>query len=485
MKTFNETLKINNTKRKLFETFVLMSRNGIDPMRFVDWYTLDGIEKQNQGLLVEASEEWLISEGWWDNIKAGANAVGRGIANVATGNVAGGAPGAPGTPHAGGHEGKPGEEGKPADPMAGHMKNAHTALDSLSKRMGNSKGLAQELGGQQFQSMVANLMYMIQNNQVVQQGDPATATAAPTAAPTAHPPTAKPAAEPHDQFGAGPEIGPHSESNGFTNFTGKIRLRNEIKTGLRELQEYNVNPVKFVDWYIEEGQYLNENAVGDWFGRQWAGLGGAFSGKGYSAAGQEWQQGKDKKRDDEAVQQAINTLWQFEREMKAANVNFTPDFAKTLNDVRNGLHKRAGMAAQAGEEAGKKDGEAKPPDPAVDPAADPGVKPAAASGGTASDSSMADTMKQHNQPVKNNVVGEEMDKIAKGDFSAFGDNAEEMKAEWEQIKNLPNDDPKKHERFAYLMRYFNHPRQNEVKHLLGNLFSEVRSPFYAYLKRRA
>lgn len=250
MKTFTETIRINNNIRHLREMFVLMSRAGVDPMRFVDWYTTEGLEKQRQGLLVEASEEWLMEIWGWDTLKKGANWLGQGVKDIATGNVdykamgdrwkkggevmgnvltapiaagtamaggtargllgsgasnlaggvmgglglggdnttkdpatdtpAGGAAPPGGTPHGAGGAAPPGGTphgtggGKdaapatPADPMAGPVKNAHSALDALSKRMGNSKNLAQELGGQPFQSMVANLLYMIQNNQAIQ-----------------------------------------------------------------------------------------------------------------------------------------------------------------------------------------------------------------------------------------------------------------------------------------------------------------------------
>jgi hypothetical protein len=446
MKTFNETLRINNCKRQLVEVFYLMSRSGVDPMRFVDWYTLDGIEKQNQGLLVEASEEWL-REAWYDplvnagkwvaqgakdiatgNLDYGAmgdraQKVGQGVGNVLTApiaagtamaggaargllgsgakNLAGGVMGGlglggnnttpeggegaappgstPGTPGAGGPgAGTPGAGGgagagagagaggpgagagagaggpgagagagaggpgaKPADPNAQHIQQAHAALDALSKRMGNSKNLAQELGGQPFQSMVANLLYMLKNNQVVAPAEAAPAEAAPEANPPA------PAAEDPPRYSSAAGT-PSVESNGFANFMSKIRLRNQINSGLRSLQECNVDPRKFVEWYIEEGQYLAENAVGDWFGRQWAGLGGLFSGKGYMKAGEEWQTNTDKKRDDDAVLGAINTLWQFQREMKNNKANFTDEFAKLLGQVTDVLQKRGAAKKQAG-----------------------------------------------------------------------------------------------------------------------------------------
>ena len=92
--------------------------------------------------------------------------------------------------------------------------------------------------------------------------------------------------------------------------------------------------------------------------------------------------------------------------------------------------------------------------------------------------SAADTMAAHNKPVNNKVVGEEMHKATNGDFTGFGANADEAKEEWEKIKAMPNEDPKKHERWAYIMRYLKHARQDEVylrrgKVIRENVFSEA------------
>lgn len=79
----------------------------------------------------------------------------------------------------------------------------------------------------------------------------------------------------------------------------------------------------------------------------------------------------------------------------------------------------------------------------------------------------------NNHAVTDTVVGEEMQKAMAGKFDGFPPDAQaEVAEEWEKIKGIPDSDPKKHQRFAYLMRYHKHQRQNEMRNRGGKLVRE-------------
>jgi hypothetical protein len=59
MKTFIESIQLTTNLKMMKEAFILMSQHGINPNDFVEWYTTDGIVMQDQGLLLESSENWL------------------------------------------------------------------------------------------------------------------------------------------------------------------------------------------------------------------------------------------------------------------------------------------------------------------------------------------------------------------------------------------------------------------------------------------
>ena len=339
MRTFTESLQITTNIKMLRESFILMSERGINPNDFVEWYTTDGIGAQDQGLLTEASEEWLEGRvADWIRDYAGQKGLGRmtNALGTAMGSVVGGGIDAakglagatydnaqaagksfdnmfktssgqnsqqPVAPH---QEPEQAHEPEQSQESPYHVKNAANAIDSLSKRMSRSKSLMGRLGGVSFQAAVVNLLNMLRN--------------------------------PSNLFQSNDSPNSAVESTGFGEFTRKIRLRNEIKTGLRTLQKFNIDPVKFVDWYIEEGQYLNEgmfDGVKDWFGRQWANAKGAWNQWG--KAGNEYQIQKDKQRDNEAIQQAMKALSELEQGMGGNQPS--EDFASVLKQVQDQLTK--------------------------------------------------------------------------------------------------------------------------------------------------
>jgi hypothetical protein len=362
MRTFTESLQVTTNLRMVKESFVLMSERGVDPNDFVEWYTTDGIGMQDKGLLTEASEEWLEGQiANWFRDYAGQKGLGKASNALATGiggaagagleaakglggaaydnataaaNRVGGAfkavtgwgnnPTAPTSgptsptggpvPQAQAQAPQQAQAQAPEPAYAQHAKSAATAVDALSKRMSKSKSLMEKLGGPTFQAAVVNLLNMLKNPSKIAQAASPSPTPASSSADT-----------------------PSFESTGFGNFTRKIRLQNEIKTGLRTLQEHNIDPVKFVDWYIEEGQYLNEgifDGAKDWFGRQWANAKGAWGQWG--KAGDEYQAQKDQGRDNDAIQQAMHALGELEKGMTGSQP--AEDFAAVLNQVQSGLN---------------------------------------------------------------------------------------------------------------------------------------------------
>ena len=203
MRTFVESLKITNNMVLLKETFICMSERGVNPSKFVEWYTTDGIEDNSD----KAAEKWLSDElflvegsirNWMNkNVTPWAQKAG-GMAGYGTGALAGGAVDATGgaydaakagAQHFGGGaqqgwksimgEPKPTPEKpmeKPTEtpeapagpamtssPHIQHIKSAHEALNALSLRMNKSKALKEKIGGEAFQSTIVHLMKMLKD----------------------------------------------------------------------------------------------------------------------------------------------------------------------------------------------------------------------------------------------------------------------------------------------------------------------------------
>ena len=104
--------------------------------------------------------------------------------------------------------------------------------------------------------------------------------------------------------------------------------------------------------------------------------------------------------------------------------------------------------------------------------------PAAAGGGDINRTSNSLTsIEDYTKPVSPNVVGREMEKVSKGDFSGFPKEAHlEIEEEWNKIKDLSNQ-ATKHQRFAYLMRYHNNLSKNESRNYSRSLESIYNESF--------
>ena len=142
----------------------------------------------------------------------------------------------------------------------------------------------------------------------------------------------------------------------------------------------------------------------------------------------------------------------------------------SINDI---IRKQTGVDPAAGGPAGgpAAGGTAAAGGPAA--AGDAAGGPAAAGSGDAGRTSKSlASIEDYTKSVSPNVVGREMEKVSKGDFSGFPKEAHpEIEEEWNKIKNLPNEDPTKHQRFAYLMRYNNNSSRDESRNYSRSLES--------------
>lgn len=378
MKTFNESVQAKINLRKIESCFTQMSMCGVDPNKFVDWYFEEGLEKEKQGILPESSIEWIqdelfLIEGWGDRWRNGVNSgestgpkrspvaygVGRamggatelggqakgwlkgqsgdigrsfmtGVNGQSYNNIPNPAPQtgqtpnttAPQTPNTTGSQtgqapnnttpqtgqapnNTTGSQTGGTPSFASHAQAAYSAISNLSKRLSQSKTLQEKLGPQfqQFQTAITQLMNYLQNpNQMVQAYEST------------------------------------NSMNNFAAFNDKIKFRHQIKSGLIDLQQnHGIDPVKFVDWYIEEGQHLNE-AWYDGIANTWSNIKDAWGNvkKGWGAAGRQRQANVDNQRDGDAINQAMQALDQLDQGMNGTKP--TADFANALSQVRNSLN---------------------------------------------------------------------------------------------------------------------------------------------------
>ena len=283
--------------RQIQQSFVVLSQNGINPDDFVDWYISDGFDKQNQGLLFEATEQWL------ENNPSDFSSNGPGVNPT-------------------------------ANPQQ-HLASASQAINNLSKRLAKSKALKEKLGNNyaQLAQAVAALINMLNDPSKMQPQQQ------PPQQPQPQPQPQQPQqpAQPQQQS----PVSTPSESAGFSNFANRLKLKNEIKSDLLILQkEYNIHPVAFIEWYVEEGRHLNEgwfDGVKDWFGQLGSNVKDAWGRvrNSWGQAGQQYQAGVDKKRDDDAIQQALAAIDQLDQSVQGRPAS--QDFLNVLQQVKAGL----------------------------------------------------------------------------------------------------------------------------------------------------
>ena len=380
MKTFIESMKITHNLVLLKESFVLMSGIGINPNRFVEWYCEEGVLLENS-----ATEKWLADEllliegiindkfkkyapdaqkigyaggkflgtagaGAADTVTAGANLGGHMLAGAGKGVVSGINsiyPGADEKINKFGQNVKnfftqpTGQQNQQQDPdglqnqsnqqqntqapLNPHIKSATEALKSLSLRMNKSAALKQKIGGDAFQSTILKLINMLNN------------------------PSSFAMEEPQQQGNVMqfPQQSPVAKAESrFYSTLSKLYEQRLIINGLNDLQKYGINPEEFVEWYREEGRFLNEgwmDGVSDFGGNLWANMKDAWKNRGsglknvwnnWGQAGKERQANVDSERDNNSVQNAVKALDELEKEV---GQNVKPEFLELINNIKQKL----------------------------------------------------------------------------------------------------------------------------------------------------
>lgn len=364
MRTFTESLKISTNLKLLKESFVLMSQRGIDPMNFVEWYTTDGILQQDQGLILEASEQWLEAKvANWVRDMAGQKGLGQftnKLGSMAGSAAAGGIDALKGLGGAAYDNAKSAatkmgasfnatknwgnETPQPSD-FDQHSKNAADAIDALSKRMSKSKDLFNRMGGQQIQAAVVNMLNMLKNPASI-QNQQAQPEQQPEQQPLGRPQPQTPPQNQRTTYAYGNDDEPY-ESTGYGNFTKAIRVQNEIRSGLRTLQsEYNIDPQKFVTWYFDEGRHLNlDEAWYDGLANTWSNIKDAWGNmkKSWGAAGQQRQIQADTQRDEDAIKNAMDAL----KGLRSQSGNATDEFSSLLDAIMGALRRAQNTPPQS------------------------------------------------------------------------------------------------------------------------------------------
>lgn len=322
MKSFSESLKITKNMNLAKQCFALMAENGIDPERYVEWYCDFGVIYQESGVLLEGSMKWLKTEsllveaGWMGAVKDAAGAVGNYFSPTAMGNyaqkagqaVAGAKQFANQVGQTAGNMQDKFQQGMGQPQFWRQAQAAEQALNQLHRRIGVSPQLLQAVGGQGFMQTILQMIETLKNPKQI---------AAPTATPM----------PPED-----------STTDAWRNHTESVRLKNDIKAGLRSLQSFGYDPVEFVEWFEKEIQNLNEglwDSAGEWLGNQWANTMGTANR--WLTGGQKQAWGHDaknrvQKKDSEAITAALKALNQLN---SVGNIN--PEFKATLDNVLKGL----------------------------------------------------------------------------------------------------------------------------------------------------
>lgn len=190
---------------------------------------------------------------------------------------------------------------------------ATKALDNLSARLGRSKNLRDRIADSQFGSMVISLKNMLSNiNSNIQPTTTAVASAET----------------------------PPIQTYEYSKFIDKINLKNQIRRDLAALLEAGVDPLEFVNWYLEEGRFLSESwfdNMKDSFGNMWSNVKNAWNNWGQ--AGQQRQMKIDAERDSQSVNAALQALQGLEQNLVTANTLPIQNFANMLSAVKEKLKK--------------------------------------------------------------------------------------------------------------------------------------------------
>jgi hypothetical protein len=267
MKTFYESLSKTKNTLLLKECFVLMSQKGVDPNKFVEWYCSEGFIHQKNGNLPKQLQEWAISEGaWGTGLGATAGTMMAGPIGGAVGGYLGNKVGNWLGTQFNQQQNQPADQNQPnqnQQPNQNDKINAAKALTNFHKFYQNSPSLQQQINNPEFNNALTGLIGMLND--------------------------------------------PKLETIDY----------------LYQLQkQYNIDPLKLVDWYIKEGQYLNES-IGDWARNAWG------SAKNMLSRFQQMPQND---------QDALNQLNQAIAVLKNSNIK-NVQFKNALQIIQNSLNK--------------------------------------------------------------------------------------------------------------------------------------------------
>lgn len=351
MKSFSESLQITKNMNLAKQCFGLMVKHGIDPEKFVEWYCDFGVIHQEQGVLLESSIKWLETQSlltemptWFNNVgnslSSGFGAVKNKVAGAIQNNFG---PQAMGNyaqkagNMAAGVQNLVNQTGQTMSNMhdkfhqgLGHpnwwrqAQAAEQALNLLHRRIGVSPNLMQAVGGQQFMQTVLQLMQTLRSMDQTQIAASEDSTIASSS-------TKQKMPEPL------PGDTVPFRVNVKTNES--FQIKNEIRAGLKKLQSYGHDPVKFVEWFISEIQKINEglwDSAGEFLGNTWANTMGSANRWLTGSPQQKWGHDaaiRTKNKDLEAITKAVQSLDAFQKIVG----NLNPEFKNTLNNVLNVL----------------------------------------------------------------------------------------------------------------------------------------------------
>jgi len=381
MKTFSESMHITRHMRQVQECLILMSQNGISPVKFVDWYLSDGLVHQSNRKLNESAQKWLQhnlilaeQEGVWSDVKKGAayGAAAGGLtgAGLVPGAIAGGLAGAAHGLYKqyAGQGGQPGQAKPQPTPVDKATEELQYALSTLSSRLQQSKTIGEKIAdpnfGQTIMQMINSLkVYGSHEKPAGAPTAPAGAPTAPAGAPTAPAgaPTA-PAGAPTASAGAptAPAGAPTAEHTRRKNpylsetVSTKQKLKNEIRITLRKLASQGIAPETVYESFIA-GEPVNE---GLWdYARQFgSGVSSWLDQGGWSGFKQGW---KDKgteishEQDKKAIEDVLAKIDALEKTQQQAGAKPHADFlkfAQAVKQVLTGAEQKAAAEAP-GEEA--------------------------------------------------------------------------------------------------------------------------------------
>ena len=195
------------------------------------------------------------------------------------------------------------------NPLQQQIDLATKAVDNLLQRMQRSKNkdhLLQSFKNPRFQEMLISLKNMLISpdkifNQTNQESAPETIA---------------------------------TESNNFNNYIKNIQLYKN----LNRLEKEGINPKSFFEWYVEEGQHLNEgwwDQLKDFGARTWQNIKNGWNNFRSGSAGNQWQTKTDAKRDNEAVKTTMDSLAQLAQQ---GDEQLNNDFTQHVQEILNNLH---------------------------------------------------------------------------------------------------------------------------------------------------